>query len=124
MSGSDAYKALADPTRREILKLLRHGDLPAGEIAVRFDMSWPSVSQHLSLLANAGLAKSTRKGQRIVYSLTTSVLIDVITELADLTFLPQQPPTTTGMRSDDSASGFRASNRGGDRLGLSGLGVP
>ena len=91
MTGPDGYKALADPTRRQILKLLREGDLPAGAIAVQFEMSWPSVSRHLSVLASAGLVQATRHGQQLVYSLTTSVLADIVTELADMARLNQSP---------------------------------
>jgi ArsR family transcriptional regulator len=87
MGGPDAYKALADPTRRQILKLLREEDLAAGAIAEQFDMSWPSVSRHLAVLNSAGLVKATRRGQQLVYSLTTSVLVDIVTELADMTRL-------------------------------------
>jgi ArsR family transcriptional regulator len=82
--GSDAYKALADPTRRQILKLLRDDDLPAGVIAEQFDITWPSVSRHLAVLTSAGLVRATRRGQQLVYSLTTSVLMDIATELADM----------------------------------------
>lgn len=89
MGGPDAYKALADPTRRQILKLLRDDDLPAGVIAEQFDMSWPSVSRHLSVLASAGLVEATRHGQQLVYSLSTSVLADIVTELVDMTRLNQ-----------------------------------
>ena len=49
----DAWDALADPTRRQILKLLRSGDLNAGEIAAEFEMSKPSISHHLNILKNA-----------------------------------------------------------------------
>lgn len=84
MAGPEGYKALADPTRRQILKLLREGDLAAGEIADQFDISWPSVSRHLGVLASAGLVRATRHGQQIVYSLSTSVLADIVTELADM----------------------------------------
>jgi DNA-binding transcriptional ArsR family regulator len=84
MAGPEGYKALADPTRRQILKLLREGDLAAGEIADQFDISWPSVSRHLGVLASAGLVKATRHGQQIVYSLSTSVLADIVTELAEM----------------------------------------
>ena len=84
MAGMDAYKALSDPTRRRILRLLRDDDLPAGVIAEQFEMSWPSVSRHLSLLAAAGLVRATRHGQQVIYSLTTSVLMDIVTELADM----------------------------------------
>lgn len=84
VAGVDGYKALADPTRRKILKMLRDDDLPAGAIAEQFDMSWPSVSRHLSVLTSAGLVQATRHGQQLVYSLTTSVLLDIVTELADM----------------------------------------
>lgn len=88
----DGYKALADPTRRQILRLLREEDLPAGAIAEQFDMSWPSVSRHLAVLTSAGLVQSNRRGQQLIYSLTTSVLIDIMTELADMTRLNDLPP--------------------------------
>jgi ArsR family transcriptional regulator, repressor of sdpIR and other operons len=91
MTRPDGYKALADPTRRQILKLLREGDLPAGAIAEQFEMSWPSVSRHLSVLASADLVQATRQGQQLVYSLTTSVLADIVTELADMARLNQSP---------------------------------
>jgi len=89
MTGVDGYRALADPTRRQILKLLREGDLPAGAIAEQFEMSWPSVSRHLGVLASAGLVQATRHGQQLVYSLTTSVLADIVTELADMARIKQ-----------------------------------
>lgn len=88
MGVQETYKALADPTRREILRLLREGELTAGEIAEQFDMTWPSVSRHLSLLAGAGLVRNHREGSYIRYALTTSVLEDILTELADLTKRP------------------------------------
>lgn len=90
----DGYKALADPTRRQILKLLQDGDLPAGEIAEQFAMSWPSISRHLGVLASAGLVQPTRRGQHIVYSLTTSVLTDIVTELAEVAGVTPKPRST------------------------------
>lgn len=87
MVGIDAYKALADPTRRKILKLLRDDDLPAGFIADQFEMSWPSVSRHLGVLTTAGLVEARRQGQQLIYSLATSVLADIVTELADMSRL-------------------------------------
>jgi DNA-binding transcriptional ArsR family regulator len=89
--GVDAYKALGDPTRRKILKLLRDDDLPAGAIAEQFDMSWPSVSRHLSVLTAAGLVKGRRQGQQVIYSLATSVLADIVTELADMARFHDEP---------------------------------
>ena len=63
----DAFKALADPTRRRILELLAQGDLTAGEIAAHFDMTKPSVSHHLNILRSAALITDERRGQNIVY---------------------------------------------------------
>jgi DNA-binding transcriptional ArsR family regulator len=84
MSIANAYRALADPTRREILRLLREGDLPAGELAGHFEISWPSVSRHLRVLETAGLVKSARRGGNIIYSLQTSVLQDIAAEVGDM----------------------------------------
>jgi ArsR family transcriptional regulator, arsenate/arsenite/antimonite-responsive transcriptional repressor len=84
MSLASAYSALGDPTRREILRLLRDGDLPAGTLAGQFEISWPSVSRHLKVLEGAGLVSSVRRGGNIVYSLQTSVLEDIATEVADM----------------------------------------
>lgn len=72
--GGEAFKALADPTRRHILELLRTKDLTAGEIAEHFDMTKPSLSHHLNTLKTAGLVDAERDGQSIIYSLNTSVL--------------------------------------------------
>lgn len=72
--GGEAFKALADPTRRRILELLRSADLTAGELADHFDMTKPSISHHLNTLKAAGLVDAEREGQTIVYSLNTSVL--------------------------------------------------
>jgi DNA-binding transcriptional ArsR family regulator len=94
----ETYRALADGTRREILRLLRDDDLTAGEIAEHFEISWPSVSRHLSLLSAAGLIDSTREGARIRYRLTTSVLEDIVTELADLTRRSSTTPAPKGIK--------------------------
>jgi DNA-binding transcriptional ArsR family regulator len=84
VSIANAYRALGDPTRREILRLLREGDLPAGDLARHFEISWPSVSRHLRVLETAGLVTSRRRGGHIIYSLQTSVLEDIATEIADM----------------------------------------
>ena len=63
------FKALADPTRRQILQDLQGGELTAGEIASRFTISAPSVSRHLGVLRNAGLINERRNANRIFYSL-------------------------------------------------------
>ena len=68
------FKALADPTRRQILQDLREGELSAGEIAGRFTISAPSVSRHLSVLKAAGLVTERRAANRILYSLVADRL--------------------------------------------------
>ncbi len=76
-------KALADPTRREILRLLSGGERTAGELSSSFDMTKPSMSHHFSVLKEADLVRSRRDGQQIYYSLNTTVLEDVLTRLWD-----------------------------------------
>ena len=78
-----AFKALADPTRREILKLLRKGPRTSGEIAEQFETAWPTISRHLGVLRDAGLILSERRGQQIVYELNTTVFNDVVEQLLD-----------------------------------------
>ncbi|HMX78839.1 MAG TPA: autorepressor SdpR family transcription factor [Ferruginibacter sp.] len=72
------FKALNDKTRREILELLRTGDMTAGEIADKFSISKPSISHHLDLLRQAGLVHSVKEGQFINYSLNTTVMDELI----------------------------------------------
>jgi ArsR family transcriptional regulator len=86
MKGSNrAFRALADETRREILRLLRDGPLTSGEIADRFDSSWPTISRHLAVLRDAGLVVTERRGQEIRYELDTSVFQDLIQHLIEWT---------------------------------------
>jgi ArsR family transcriptional regulator len=79
----DTMRALADPTRREILRALRAGDLSAGDIAARFDMTAPSISHHLNVLKDAGLVSAERDGRHIIYSLNSTTLQDLMTELME-----------------------------------------
>jgi len=81
----DVWDALADPTRRQILKLLRAADMNAGEIASKFDMTKPSISHHLNILKNADLVRAERSGQNIIYSINTSVLEDLMELIAEMT---------------------------------------
>jgi ArsR family transcriptional regulator len=81
---NDAFKALGDPTRREILRLLRSGEKTAGELAEHFDMSKPSVSHHFAVLKQADLIASRREGQQIVYYLNTTVMEDLLALIWDL----------------------------------------
>jgi len=85
----DVFKALSDPTRREILRLLKRGELSAGAIAENFAMSKPSVSHHLSTLKSAGLVFAERRRQEIVYSLDTTVFQDAMSYMMEL-FGPAQ----------------------------------
>lgn len=78
MRMNESFKALADPTRREILRLLRGGEKTAGELAEHFDMSKPSVSHHFAVLKQADLIASRREGQQIVYFLNTTVVEDLL----------------------------------------------
>ena len=78
MSRDGMFRALADPTRREILELLARRDLTAGEIAERFPIAFPSVSRHLGILRDAGLVAAEREGQHIRYRLNTTVFQDVV----------------------------------------------
>lgn len=68
-AASRTFRALADPTRRQILQDLKDGELSAGEIAARFSISGPSISRHLSILKGADLVSERRVGNRILYRL-------------------------------------------------------
>ena len=81
----DVWKALADPTRRKILSLLKKQDMNAGEIAAKFNMTKPSISNHLNILKQSDLVDAEKQGQNVVYSLKTSVLEDILGMLSDLT---------------------------------------
>lgn len=72
------FKALNDPTRREILEMLQESDLTAGEIADKFHISFPSISHHLDLLKQAKLVTSEKDGQYVYYSLNTTVVDDIV----------------------------------------------
>ena len=74
-------RALADPTRREILRGLKGGPLTAGEIASRFPLTAASVSHHLAVLKEAGLVQAEREGRRIVYTLNETVFQEFMQEL-------------------------------------------
>jgi DNA-binding transcriptional ArsR family regulator len=82
-SGS-RFQALADPTRRAILKLLREGSRTAGEIADAFELSKPTLSHHFRVLEAAGLVRSERRGTFVVYTLQSNVLEDLAAEVLEL----------------------------------------
>jgi DNA-binding transcriptional ArsR family regulator len=81
---NNAFKAIADPARRQILQLLRHGELTAGDLAQHFDMTKPTMSHHFAVLADADLITRRRDGQTIWYALNTTVLEDVVAWAMDL----------------------------------------
>ena len=90
MSLNHTFQALADPTRRKILEILKKRDSPVSEIAVHFDMTLPSLSHHLSILKNADLVTTERNGQQIIYSLNLSVFEEVAQELYDFFDKPKR----------------------------------
>lgn len=84
MGLQQTLKALADPTRREILNLLKGGKKSAGEICEHFDISAAAISRHLSVLKEADLVYDTREGKFIYYEINTSVLEETLLWIADL----------------------------------------
>lgn len=81
---NSAFKALGDPTRREILRLLKTREMTAGELADRFETTKPTMSHHFAVLKEAELVTARREGQTIWYGLNTSVLEDVVAWALDL----------------------------------------
>lgn len=92
------FHALSDPTRRSILKLLRKGSRTAGEIAERFPMTKGSLSHHFNALKAADLVRAERRGQKIVYSLNTTVFQDVMAAFLELFATPAPAGETTPAR--------------------------
>jgi DNA-binding transcriptional ArsR family regulator len=79
------FRALGDPTRREIIKLLRRGPRTSGEIAERFPSAWATVSRHLAVLRDAGIIAAERNGTSIRYTLDATVIQELIEHLYDWT---------------------------------------
>lgn len=75
---NNIFKALNDPTRREILELLKDKEMTAGEIAEQFNISWPSISHHLDQLKQGKLVEAEKDGQYIYYSLNISTIDEVL----------------------------------------------
>jgi ArsR family transcriptional regulator len=95
MSSPDAvFKALADPTRREILRLLKDGPKGSGEIAERFPSAWATISRHLAVLREAELVTTERNGSSIVYELDTTVFQNALEHLLEWV----QPRGSNGKR--------------------------
>mgnify|MGYP001082334648 FL=1 len=78
MGFQQTFKALSDPTRREILQLLQNGSLAAGDIAAKFQVSGATISHHLSVLRDAGLILDEKRGKYIYYELNMSVVDEII----------------------------------------------
>ena len=85
MGFAETFKALSDPIRREILEMLKKGQLSAGEIGSHFDMTGATISYHLSILKKVGLIKENKNKNFIYYELNASVVEEVMLWLTDLT---------------------------------------
>ena len=81
---STVFKALADPTRRQVLQLLRQGPKSAGELAGHFPVSKPTMSAHFAVLREAGLVHSEKHGKAVMYRLRMSVLEEALMEFTQL----------------------------------------
>lgn len=82
---NNSFKALSDPTRRQIIQLLNQKPMSAGEIAEQFAMTKPSISHHLNLLKQADMITDEKQGQFIIYRLNTTVFQDVIKWFLEIT---------------------------------------
>ena len=80
----DTMRALSDPTRREILQMLKRGTMSAGDLAAKFDMSAAAVSRHLAVLKEAELVRDKREGKFIYYTLNAAVLEEILLWVKDL----------------------------------------
>ena len=84
MRMNEVFKALADPPRRAVLKLLRGGERTAGQLADRFSISKPSMSHHFNALKAADLIGSRKEGQQVIYFLNTTAIQDFLAVMLDL----------------------------------------
>lgn len=99
------FEALASTPRRKILAYLAHAELSAGEIASRFDMSKPAISQHLSVLETAGLVASEKRGQFVYYRLVPESLANTLNG-----FVQEVCPVSRPLKRESAA----LAERGGD----------
>ncbi|MCB8818813.1 autorepressor SdpR family transcription factor [Desulfosporosinus shakirovi] len=90
MGFQESLKAMSDKTRREILNLLKNGDMTAGDIAAHFSMTQATVSHHLSVLKDGGLVMDRRDGKYIFYELNTSVIEEIMAWLIELKGVDKQ----------------------------------
>jgi DNA-binding transcriptional ArsR family regulator len=98
------FEALSSTVRRKILAYLSHAELSAGEIAARFDMSKPSVSQHLNILETAGLIAREKRGQYVYYRLVEENLVNTLND-----FVQQVCPVSRPLRKESAALAAKAS---------------
>jgi ArsR family transcriptional regulator len=90
MAIDEVFKAMADPTRRRVLRMLSKSEMTAGEMAKQFKISGPSMSHHFNVLKHADLIRGRRDGQQIVYALNTTVVQDAMTLFLDV-FAKDEP---------------------------------
>lgn len=95
---SEVYKALADPTRRRILQLLREREMSAGELAEHFDLAKPTLSGHFAVLREARLVSPEKTGTTIIYRLNVSVLEEALMALMDTFKVEARPATSEAPR--------------------------
>lgn len=95
MSLNDTFQALSDPTRREILRLLKSGDLTAGQLAERFPLAKSTLSGHFNVLKYAGLIVAERHGTRVAYSLNLSAFEEAAAAMMDLFGVGVDSPGTS-----------------------------
>ena len=106
------FEALSSTVRRKILAYLSHADLTAGEIAARFDMSKPAISQHLSLLENAGLVTSEKRGQYVHYRLVEQHLANTLNG-----YLQEVCPVSGPLKAESAEiASTRAADQSGERF--------
>lgn len=91
---STVFKALADPTRRSVLQLLRRGPMTAGDLAEHFDVTKPTMSAHFAVLLTADLIEAEKQGRTITYRLKLSVLEDALLGFADTLAIEVKPKST------------------------------
>jgi ArsR family transcriptional regulator, arsenate/arsenite/antimonite-responsive transcriptional repressor len=116
MHMNEVFKALADPTRREVLRLLRSGEMTAGELSKRFDMTKPSMSHHFATLKQADLIASRREGQQVYYFLNTTVVEDVLSLFLDLFGASGAPSSSAVGTSDSTEAGSENGNAKGGSI--------
>lgn len=121
MEGPGIFKALSDPVRREILLLLRGGELPAGEIAARLSMTAAAVSYHLACMKRAGLIRERREKNYIYYEMNTTVLEEAVLWLSQLCAGTGEERHETRNAVEDAVLHSDGTAAGGDSGGSAGV---